>query len=820
MFRSINTRWTASTRSLSRAPWREPSVSLRLGVNEQVLRPLWPLLRVSTRHYSQPPSGGPGPFSFKLGPQHNKGEALKEYSLDLTEMARNGKLDPTIGRDEEIRRTVQILSRRTKSNPVLIGPPGVGKTAIMEGLASRIVNKEVPESLHDKRVLAIDLAAVMAGSGIRGQFEEKFRSLIQDIEAEAGKVICFIDEVHTLFNLGKAEGSIDGGQMIKPALARGLQLVGATTPDEYRKTIGKDAALERRFQPVTIEEPTVESTISILRGLKPRYEVHHGVEISDSALVTAAVYGARYISDRFLPDKAIDLVDEAASALRLAQESKPDALEALQREIMTLEIERESLKNETDTFSVERRGAVDANIAAKREAASELFTLWQTERARLTRTKEIKQRLEEAKHQLEVAQRDGDFETASRLRFATIPELARQLPDESMQVEREDSPLSMLNDRVTSSSIARVVARATGIPVHNLLKGERDKLVHMEETLKRRVVGQDHAVSAISDAVRISRAGLQAPNRPVASFLLLGPTGVGKTELCKALAGFLFNDEQRGLININMSEFHDRHTISRLIGAAPGYVGFEEGGQLTEAVRRKPYAVVLLDELEKAHKDVAMILLQILDEGSITDSQGRKVDFKNTIICLTSNLGSNILAHPDACDQDGVITPKARQQVLDATSEYFPPELLNRLDTMLVFNKLSRESILQVVGLRLQDVAARLVDRHITVDVDQAAQSWLAQHGYSNLYGARAIARVVRSEVLFPLAQKLLRGTIRSFACVGFMRWLMFNSREGDTVAVRVAPDQKALVIRENHLPDSEAGSPQLDRSLIKERED
>ncbi|KAJ7103827.1 P-loop containing nucleoside triphosphate hydrolase protein [Mycena epipterygia] len=790
--------------------WNAPRLRVLTGSRSLpvALRAAGPVLRsvspqVFKRNYSQPPPGGP--FSFKLPPQHAKGEALKEYSVDLTEMARNGKLDPTIGRDEEIRRTIQILSRRTKSNPVLIGPPGVGKTAILEGLASRIVSKEVPESLHNKRVLSIDLSAVMAGSGIRGQFEEKFRNLIQDIEAEAGNVICFIDEVHMLFNLGKAEGSIDGGQMIKPALARGLQLVGATTPDEYRKTIGKDAALERRFQPVQIEEPTVESTISILRGLKPRYEVHHGVEVSDGALVTAAVYGARYISDRFLPDKAIDLVDEAAASLRLAQESKPDELEALDRAIMTLQIELESLKNESDTFSVERRSKVEADLKSKRREASQLTTIWQKERARLNRLKDVKQRLEDAKHQLDVAQRQGDFEKASRLRFSTIPDLMRQLPDENAQAKNDaaESPLAMLHDRVTSNDIARVVARSTGIPVQNLLKGERDKLVHMEDTLRQRVVGQDHVVTAVSDAVRISRAGLQAPNRPVASFLFLGPTGVGKTELCKTLAGFLFNDEQRGLININMSEFHDRHTISRLIGAAPGYVGFEEGGQLTEAVRRKPYAVILLDELEKAHKDVAMILLQILDEGSITDSQGRKVDFKNTIICLTSNLGSNILADPTACTEDGVVTADARQQVLDLTSEYFPPELLNRLDTMLVFNKLSRDSILKVVELRLQDVAARLSGRRITLDVDKAACNWLAKHGYSNVYGARAIARVVRTDVLFPLAQKLLRGTIR----------------DGDTVEVRVSSDESTLVIQENHPPDPEAGSGELQSSLTPEED-
>ncbi|TFY62194.1 hypothetical protein EVG20_g6795 [Dentipellis fragilis] len=727
---------------------------------------------VPSRGYAQnpngPPGGGKGGFpGFSMGPQHEKGGALKEYSVDLTEMAKNGKLDPTIGRDEEIRRTIQILSRRTKSNPVLIGPPGVGKTAILEGLASRIVAKEVPESLQNKKVLSIDLSAIMAGSGVRGQFEEKFKALIRDIEDEAGNVICFIDEVHTLFNLGKAEGSIDAGQMIKPALARGLQLVGATTPDEYRKTIGKDAALERRFQPVQIDEPTVEATISILR---------------------AAAYSARYISDRFLPDKAIDLVDEAASSLRLAQESKPDELENLDREIVTLQIELESLKNESDYMSQERKTKLEADLTRKREEASALTAIWQAERARLERIKGLKEKLEQAKHDLEVAQRQGQYELASRLRFATIPELERQLPAEGERAdENADAPLPMLHDRVTSNDIARVVAKATGIPVQNLLKGERDKLVHMEDVLKQRVVGQDHVVEAVSDAVRISRAGLQAPNRPTASFLFLGPTGVGKTELCKALAAFLFNDEQKGLININMSEYHDRHTISRLIGAAPGYVGFEEGGQLTEAVRRKPYAVILLDELEKAHKDVAMILLQILDEGSITDSQGRKVDFKNTIICLTSNLGSDILAHETASDENGVVTPEARDEVLERTAEFFPPELLNRLDSMLVFNKLNHESILQVVQLRLNDVAKRLEPRRITMDIDEVATRWLADNGYSKVYGARAIARVVRTKVLFPLAQKMLNGTIR----------------EGDVVKIRVSEDGKSLDIMDNHDPDA-----------------
>ncbi|KAG5641191.1 hypothetical protein DXG03_005791 [Asterophora parasitica] len=571
--------------------------------------------------------------------------------------------------------------------------------------------------------------------------------------------------IHTLFNLGKGEGSIDAGQMIKPALARGLQLVGATTTDEYRKTIGKDAALERRFQPVQIDEPTVESTISILRGLKSRYEVHHGVEISDGALVTGKLspcihnYIARYISDRFLPDKAIDLVDEAASALRLAQESKPDDLEALNREIVTLQIELESLKNESDVFSIERKAKLEGELSTKKEEAEQLTSLWQAERARLDRIKDVKKRLEDAKHQLEVAQRQGEYELASRLRFAAIPELERQLPAEGEPgLEDVESPLAMLHDRVTSNDISRVVAKATGIPVQNLLKGERDKLVHMEDTLQKRVVGQDHVVTAISDAVRISRAGLQAPNRPVASFLFMGPTGVGKTELCKALAAFLFNDENRGFININMSEYHDRHTISRLIGAAPGYVGFEEGGQLTEAVRRKPY-------------------------------------------------GSDILAHASSCKEDGVVSSEAKEEVLERVSEHFPPELLNRLDSMLVFNKLSRKSILKVVSLRLKDVAERLKSRRITLDVDDDAQNWLAEQGYSQIYGARAIARVVRTDVLFPMAQKLLRGTIRfvfhEVLCMTDAAEHCFACRDGDTVKISVSEDRTTLNIQDNHSPDS-----------------
>ncbi|KAG8975817.1 chaperone ATPase hsp78 [Tulasnella sp. 425] len=733
--------------------------------------------RTSQRYYAQmPPNGPPGGqgggfpgFQFNQAPQ--KGEALKEFSIDLTELAREGKLDPVIGRDEEIRRTIQILSRRTKSNPVLLGNAGVGKTAVVEGLASRIVSKEVPESLHNKRVLSLDLASLVAGSGIRGQFESKFKALLRDIEEASDDVICFIDELHMLLNLGKAEGSVDAGQMIKPPLARGtLHLVGATTPDEYRKTISKDPALDRRFQPVQIEEPTVESTISILRGLR------------------TAVYGARYITDRHLPDKAIDLVDEAASSLRLTLESKPDELEALDREIVTLQIELESLRKETDIFSVERREKVEATLAEKRRQASDLTGTWQAERARIHELREVKRKLEESKYELEVAQRQGEYEKASRLRYQTIPELESKLSKESSaEHAEEDAAQNLLHDRVTAADIGRVVSKATGIPVQNLLKGEREKLLHMEDSLRQRVVGQDHVLNGVSDAVRIARAGLQNPNRPVASFLFMGATGTGKTELAKALASFLYNDEHRGLITINMSEYHDRHTLSRLIGAAPGYVGFEEGGQLTEAIRRRPYAVLLLDEVEKAHPDVSQILLQVLDEGSLTDSQGRKVDFKNTIIILTSNLGSDILADPSAVLENGIVTDAAKDQVVGRASEYFAPELLNRLDSIQVFNKLSRESILEVVSLRLRDVLDRVRDRRINLDVDDKAKEWLAQAGYSDAYGARAIARVVRTKVLFPLAKKLLDGTIRN----------------GDTVVIRVSEDGKDILIRDNHPADS-----------------
>ncbi|KAH7089340.1 P-loop containing nucleoside triphosphate hydrolase protein [Auriculariales sp. MPI-PUGE-AT-0066] len=768
-------------------------------------RALRPTLQPQRRWMQGP--GGQGGFQFKfpgMGKEMEKGEALKQFSQDLTELAKDGKLDPTIGRDAEIRRTIQILSRRTKSNPVLIGPPGVGKTAILEGIASRIVAKEVPESLFNKRVLSLDLAAIISGSGMRGQFEEKFKALLRDIENEEGNAICFIDELHILLGLGHTAGSISASNLIKPALARGLQLVGATTPDEYRKYIEKDAALERRFQPVQIEEPSVEATISILRGLKPKYEVHHGVGIADAALVTAAVYGARYIPDRFLPDKAIDLVDEAASALKLAQESKPDELEKLDREIMTLQIELESLKNESDTFSVERRRTAERELNLMRHDRAELDARWQNERRRLHDIQEMKTKLEQLKHELEVSQRAGNLERASQLRYGLIPDLERKIPSDDASEAARSTEFEMLHGRVTSDDVARVVAKSTGVPVTNLMRGEKEKLVHMEDALRQRVVGQDHVLQAVSDAVRVSRAGLQNPSRPVASFLFLGATGTGKTETSKALAEFLYDDEKRGLITLNMTEFHDRHTISRLTGSAPGYVGYDEGGQLTEAVRRKPYAVILLDELEKAHPAVAMILLQILDEGSLTDSHGRKVDFKNTIIVATSNIGSEFLATSDSTDERGHLLPHARRAILHAAQSHFPPELLNRLDAQVVFNKLTRDALVDVVGLRLRDVQKRLTPRTITLNVDEAAREWLVDAGYSEMYGARAIARTVREHVTNPLAQKLLAGTVR----------------ERDTVKVTVADSGEGLHIQDNHEPDRQVALGASVYSVPPEEED
>jgi ATP-dependent Clp protease ATP-binding subunit ClpB len=706
-----------------------------------------------------------------------KYQALERYGRDLTEVARKGKLDPVIGRDDEIRRVIQVLARRTKNNPVLIGEPGVGKTAIVEGLAQRIVRGDVPEGLRTKRIVALDMGALVAGAKYRGEFEERLKAVLKEIADAQGQVILFIDELHTVVGAGAAEGAIDASNLLKPMLARGeLHTIGATTLDEYRKHIEKDAALERRFQPVLVDEPTVEDTISILRGLRERYEIHHGVKIKDAALVAAAVLSNRYISDRFLPDKAIDLVDEAASRLRMEIDSMPAELDEVERRIMQLEIEREALRKESDKASKERLGKLEKELASLKEERTRLAAQWQQEKAAIQGSRTLKESLEQVRLEIDRAQRAGDYAKASELQYGRLPDIEKKIRDQEQRLEGVQQSKRMLKEQVDEEDIAEVVARWTHIPVSRLMEGEIQKLIHMEDRLHQRLVGQDDAVLAVANAIRRARAGLQDPNRPLGSFIFLGPTGVGKTELARALAEFLFDDEQ-AMIRIDMSEYQEKHTVSRLIGAPPGYVGYEESGQLTEAVRRRPYAVVLFDEIEKANPEVLNVMLQLLDDGRLTDGKGRTVDFKNTVIIMTSNVGSQSIAER-AQRGETAIDEGVRRQLMEALRQHFKPEFLNRVDDVIFFHALSRDDIRKIVDIQLHALLRRLEDRKIRLELSDAARDLIIEEGYDPVYGARPLKRTLQRRVLDPLALGVLQGEFK----------------EGDLV--RAMMDKGAIVFR------------------------
>jgi len=713
-------------------------------------------------------------------------EALKKYTQDLTERASEGKIDPIIGRDDEIRRTMQVLSRRTKNNPVLIGEPGVGKTAIAEGMALRIINGDVPESLRDKRLLALDMGALIAGAKYRGEFEERLKSILNEVTAAAGEVILFIDEMHTLVGAGKSDGAMDAANLIKPALARGeLHCIGATTLDEYRKYVEKDAALARRFQPVMVSEPTVEDTISILRGIKEKYELHHGVRIADGALVAAATLSNRYITDRFLPDKAIDLVDEAASRLRMEVDSKPEELDALDRQILQMQIEEQALKLEEDTASLDRLETLQKELADLQERSAEMTAQWQAERDKLASARDIKERLDKARAELDIAKREGNLAKAGELSYGVIPGLEKQLTE----AEQTEQKGLMVEEAVRPEQIAGVVERWTGIPTSKMLEGDREKLLRMEDGLHARVIGQNTAVTAVANAVRRARAGLSDENRPLGSFLFLGPTGVGKTELTKAVAEFLFDDDS-AMVRVDMSEFMEKHSVARLIGAPPGYVGYDEGGVLTEAVRRRPYQVILFDEVEKAHPDVFNVLLQVLDDGVLTDGQGRTVDFKQTLIILTSNLGAQALSQlPDGADASD-----AKRDVMDAVRAHFRPEFLNRLDETVIFDRLGRHDMGGIVEIQLRRLVKRLADRKITLHLDDGAKAWLADEGYDPVFGARPLKRVIQRALQNPLAEALLSGDIKDGETVSVSagsEGLIIGDRLGTTKRPR--PDEAVV---------------------------